>query len=578
MAVGAFEVKLFGVGMNGKVVSLNIGQPRLVTYRGMSFRTGILKTPIDAPLTLKRCNFTGDGQADLSAHGGIDKAVYCYPLEHYDFWRGEIGRAALPMGQFGENVTTAGVLESELRIGDLLRIGTALLQVSEPRIPCYKLVMHMNAGSDFSVRFLAANRTGFYCRVLEEGTVAPDDAITLVSREPSSPTVSEVIAATQFADRDPVKMRRVVKARDISAKWRARVRRMIDSELRRRMETAAPPTLAVAVDDAVPDARDVVSIWLRQEDGAPLPRALPGQYLTLIWPDGLKRTYSVSASDADGRHRITVKLARDAQGALGQASARIATLMSGDRLEIERPRGNFHPDIDSDTPLILAGAGIGVTPLMNMIEHVTRGGGRKVFAAFGMRHPGEHPLVDELKVLAAKRCNLEVFLAYSQYDGAPALGLPAPKSGRLAAADLLPHAGAPLAEIFLCGPGGFIRQMQDDLTQAGISPLAIRYEAFGPSTLLPAREVAADPAAKFTVSFSRSNMEVVWTPASGTLLNLAEAAGISPTFGCRAGSCGLCRTAIGEGRVSYVEPIDEPEAGYVYPCCAIPQADCRLDM
>jgi MOSC domain-containing protein YiiM/ferredoxin-NADP reductase len=578
MAVGAFEVKLFGVGMNGKVVSLNTGEPRLVTYRGMSFRTGILKTPIDAPLTLKRCNFTGDGQADLSAHGGIDKAVYCYPLEHYDFWRGEIGRAALPMGQFGENVTTAGVLESELRIGDLLRIGTALLQVSEPRIPCYKLVMHMNAGSDFSVRFLAANRTGFYCRVLEEGTVAPDDAITLVSREPSSPTVSEVIAATQFADRDPVKMRRVVKARDISAKWRARVRRMIDSELRRRMETAAPPTLAVAVDDAVPDARDVVSIWLRQEDGAPLPRALPGQYLTLIWPDGLKRTYSVSASDADGRHRITVKLARDAQGALGQASARIATLMSGDRLEIERPRGNFHPDIDSDTPLILAGAGIGVTPLMNMIEHVTRGGGRKVFAAFGMRHPGEHPLVDELKALAAKRCNLEVFLAYSQYDGAPALGLPAPKSGRLAAADLLPHAGAPLAEIFLCGPGGFIRQMQDNLTQAGISPLAIRYEAFGPSTLLPAREVAADPAAKFTVSFSRSNMEVVWTPASGTLLNLAEAAGISPTFGCRAGSCGLCRTAIGEGRVSYVEPIDEPEAGYVYPCCAIPQADCRLDM
>ena len=578
MAVGAFEVKLFGVGMNGKVVSLNIGEPRLVTYRGMSFRTGILKTPIDAPLTLKRCNFTGDGQADLSAHGGIDKAVYCYPLEHYDFWRGEIGRAALPMGQFGENVTTAGVLESELRIGDLLRIGTALLQVSEPRIPCYKLVMHMNAGSDFSVRFLAANRTGFYCRVLEEGTVAPDDAITLVSREPSSPTVSEVIAATQFADRDPVKMRRVVKARDISAKWRARVRRMIDSELRRRMETAAPPTLAVAVDDAVPDARDVVSIWLRQEDGAPLPRALPGQYLTLIWPDGLKRTYSVSASDADGRHRITVKLARDAQGALGHASARIATLMSGDRLEIERPRGNFHPDIDSDTPLILAGAGIGVTPLMNMIEHVTRGGGRKVFAAFGMRHPGEHPLVDELKALAAKRCNLEVFLAYSQYDGAPALGLPAPKSGRLAAADLLPHAGAPLAEIFLCGPGGFIRQMHDDLTQAGISPLAIRYEAFGPSTLLPARDVATDPAAKFTVSFSRSNMDIVWTPASGTLLNLAEAAGISPTFGCRAGSCGLCRTAIGEGRVSYVEPIDEPEAGYVYPCCAIPQADCRLDM
>ncbi len=128
--------------MNGRVASLNVGEPRLVTYRGMSFRTGILKAPTDAPLTLKQLNFVGDGQADLSGHGGIDKAVYCYPLEHYEFWRREIGRTDLPMGQFGENITTEGVLEGELRIGDVLRMGTAVLQVSEPRIPCYKLVMH----------------------------------------------------------------------------------------------------------------------------------------------------------------------------------------------------------------------------------------------------------------------------------------------------------------------------------------------------------------------------------------------------------------------------------------------------
>ena len=190
MAVGAFFRSVSLDGMNGKVASLNVGEPRLVTYRGMSFRTGILKAPTDAPLTLKRLNFVGDGQADLSAHGGIDKAVYCYPIEHYDFWRREIGRAVLPMGQFGENVTTEGVLESELRIGDVLRMGTAVLQVSEPRIPCYKLVMHMNAGSDFSVRFLAANRTGFYCRVLEEGTVGARRTRSRLCRAiPSSPTV-----------------------------------------------------------------------------------------------------------------------------------------------------------------------------------------------------------------------------------------------------------------------------------------------------------------------------------------------------------------------------------------------------
>jgi MOSC domain-containing protein YiiM/ferredoxin-NADP reductase len=565
--------------MNGKVVSLNVGEPRLVTYRGMSFRTGILKTPIDAPLILQRLNFAGDKQADTSAHGGVDKAVYCYPLEHYDFWRREIGRPTLPMGQFGENVTTAGLLESELRIGDILRIGTALLQVSEPRIPCYKLVMHMNAGSDFSIRFLAANRTGFYCRVLEEGTVAPAEAITLVSREPSSPTVSEVIAATQFADREPAKLRQVVRARDISAKWRSRVRRMIDAELRRRMEHAAPPSRPLIVDETVPDARDVFSIWLVSPDGASLPPALPGQYLTLTWPDGLKRTYSLSALDAGKRYRITVKLARDRQGSLGPASSRIATLKRGDRLDAERPRGNFHPDVEADTPLVLAAAGIGATPIMTMLDRVTRDGRRKVFAAFGMRAPDQHPLIDELKVLVEGRANLDVRLAYSQYDGAPVAGLPVAKRGRLAAADLLPQAAAPLAEVFLCGPGEFIRHMHDGLTAAGINPLCIRYEAFGPSTLVPARtDLAADPLTKLSVTFARSNMEAVWTPASGTLLNLAEAVGVSPTFGCRAGSCGLCRTKVTAGKVSYVEPIDEPEAGYVYPCCAIPETDCRLEM
>jgi MOSC domain-containing protein YiiM/ferredoxin-NADP reductase len=564
--------------MSGKVVSLNVGEPRLVTYRGMSFRTGIFKASTTRPLALKTLNFAGDGQADLSAHGGIDKAVYCYPIEHYEFWCREIGRTTLPMGQFGENITTAGVLEAELRIGDVLQIGTAVVQVSEPRIPCYKLVMRMVAGSDFAVRFLAANRTGFYCRVLQEGVVKASDALALLERDAASPTVSEVVAATQFADRDPAGLRRVRRARAISVKWQSRVRRMIDAEVRRRMETTGPRRAAFAVDEVARGTSDVVSIWLRRVDGGPLLPALPGQYVTVVWPDGMTRTYSLSAVDADRRYRITVKLVRDAGGTLGRASARIAKLKAGDRLDVERPRGNFHPDVDDDTPLVLAAAGIGVTPIMAMLERVTRHGRRNVFAAFGMRRADEHPLLDELKALAAERQRLSIMLAYSRHDGARVPGLPAPKQGRLRAADLLPHAAAPLAEVFLCGPGEFIRQMHDGLVERGVNTQCIRYEAFGPSTLLPARTVAADPDATFKIHFTRSDVRAVWSPTSGTLLNLAEAAGVSPAFGCRSGACGLCRTALGEGRVSYVEPIDEPDAGYVYPCCAIPEADCRLDL
>jgi ferredoxin len=148
----------------------------------------------------------------------------------------------------------------------------------------------------------------------------------------------------------------------------------------------------------------------------------------------------------------------------------------------------------------------------------------------------------------------------------------------LLAADLLPHALAPLAEVFLCGPGEFIRQMHDGLVERGVNTQCIRYESFGPSTLLPARDLAGDPDTTFTVSFTRSDVRAVWSPSSGTLLNLAEAAGVSPAFGCRSGACGLCRTELSDGRVSYVEPIDEPDDGYVFPCCAIPETDCRLDL
>jgi ferredoxin-NADP reductase len=344
------------------------------------------------------------------------------------------------------------------------------------------------------------------------------------------------------------------------------------------MSTAGAQRTSLAVDEVVRETGDVLSIWLVAADGGRVPRALPGQYVAIVWADGMTRTYSLSAIDADRRYRITVKLMRDARGALGKASARIAELNAGDILAAERPRGNFHPDVDDDTPLVLAAAGIGVTPIMAMLEHVTRLGRRNVYAAFGMRRADEHPLINELKALAAQRQRLSVLLAYSRHDGAPVSGLPAPKQGRLTAADLLPHAAAPLAEVFLCGPGKFIRQMHDGLVERGVNTQCIRSESFGPSSLLPARALAADPDTTIAVSFTRSDVQAFWSPTSGTLLNLAEAAGVSPAFGCRSGACGLCRTQISEGRVSYLEPIDEPDDGYVLPCCAIPETNCRLDL
>ncbi len=172
-----------------RLLSVNVGLPRTVEFQGHRIRTGIFKEPVASRVHVGKLDLDGDRQADLTVHGGPDKAVYVYDLSGYAHWRRALSRD-LPFGQFGENLTVEGMPETEVRIGDTYRIGTALLQVSQPRSPCFKLAMKMEM-PDFPRRFLAAGRTGFYFRVLEEGEVGAGDTITRVSREPGEITVLE---------------------------------------------------------------------------------------------------------------------------------------------------------------------------------------------------------------------------------------------------------------------------------------------------------------------------------------------------------------------------------------------------
>jgi MOSC domain-containing protein YiiM len=171
------------------VLSVNVGLPRSVPSRGRTVRTGIFKEPVLFRVQVGRLNLDGDRQADLRVHGGPDKAVYAYDLSGYAYWRQALSRE-LPFGQFGENLTVEGMPETEVRIGDAYRIGTALLQVSQPRSPCFKLAMKMEMPA-FPPLFLAEGRTGFYFRVLEEGEIGAGDAITRESRDPGGSTVLE---------------------------------------------------------------------------------------------------------------------------------------------------------------------------------------------------------------------------------------------------------------------------------------------------------------------------------------------------------------------------------------------------
>jgi MOSC domain-containing protein YiiM len=175
-----------------KVLSVNISGPKPLAYRGETVMTGIFKTPAAGRVRVHRLGLDGDVQVDRRVHGGVDKAVYIYPHEHYAHWEKFLSRKDFAFGQFGENLTTLGLLEDEMRVGEQLRIGSVLLQVTQPREPCFKLMTKMNDFS-FAKPFLTSGRTGFYLRVLEEGELGAGDAIERVASDPAAPTIREVV-------------------------------------------------------------------------------------------------------------------------------------------------------------------------------------------------------------------------------------------------------------------------------------------------------------------------------------------------------------------------------------------------
>ena len=177
-----------------RVLSVNVGRPRDVESHGRTVQTSIWKSPKQGRVRVNRLNLDGDQQSDLSVHGGADKAVYVYPGEHYAFWRRELPDLDIPWGAFGENLTIEGLLESEVRIGDRLEIGSAQFEITQPRLPCYKLGIRFGR-DDMIKRFLRAGRFGFYLAVRREGDVAAGDPIAFEAQNPEAPTIAEVAAS-----------------------------------------------------------------------------------------------------------------------------------------------------------------------------------------------------------------------------------------------------------------------------------------------------------------------------------------------------------------------------------------------
>ncbi len=204
------------------LISVNTGLPREVLWHGIQVTTGIFKQPIEGRVALRKLNLDGDRQADLTVHGGEHKAVYCYPLAHYGYWREELPGQALPMGAFGENFTTDGLLEDSAHIGDGFSVGSAEVIVTQPRLPCYKLGVRFQS-DDMVKRFLASGRTGFYLAVTREGEVGADDDIKTTNRDPNGVPVSEITRlylAKRYAHDDAASVHRALRVAALPESWK----------------------------------------------------------------------------------------------------------------------------------------------------------------------------------------------------------------------------------------------------------------------------------------------------------------------------------------------------------------------
>src|SRR5512133_3011780 len=326
--------------MVGKLLSVNVGMPKDVSWRGKTVFTGVYKDPVSGPRRVRRLNVDGDGQGDLGGHGGEQRAVFVYQIDSYRYWERELDRSDFVYGQFGENFTVEGLSDDEVCIGDRYRIGTAVFEVTQPRVTCYRVGLRMD-DPRIPALLVSHRRPGFYFRVLEEGDVEAGDEIVKLPSGPERLTVVEIDTLLYLPGHPRQQLLRALRIPALSPGWQGSFRALLEDQAgsgNAGLSATSPPPAwpgfrPLSVTGIEPESDSVISIRLEDPDGAPLPPAQPGQYLTLrIRPDddsaSVLRNYSLSGPPDAGHYRITVKREQD-----GTASGYLHTrLRVGDQL------------------------------------------------------------------------------------------------------------------------------------------------------------------------------------------------------------------------------------------------------
>jgi ferredoxin-NADP reductase/MOSC domain-containing protein YiiM len=588
-----------GRHLMARLLSINVGLPRDVAWKGQTVHTAIWKQPVQGRIAVRRLNVDGDGQGDLAGHGGEHRAVMVYQIDAYRYWEAQLHRNDFSFGQFGENFTVAGLPDDEVCIGDRYRIGSALFEVTQPRVTCYRVGIRM-AEPAMAALLVSHHRPGFYFRVLEEGEVGADDEIMKVADGPERVTVADIDALLYLPNPAREPLERSLRVPALSQGWKTSLKAIAEQKASEggnpglKASTGPAPAwqgfrpMRVAKLDR--EAANVVSLSIEPTDGTPLPAALPGQFLVLRLRTSsngpmLLRNYSMSGAPGAGAYRVSVK--RETNGVV--SSYLNDHLHAGDILEVSAPRGSFILR-SGDAPVVLLSAGIGATPVLAMLHSLASAASRReIWWIYGARNRAEHPFAKESRGLLQSLVNSRSHIVYSKPDSGDELGVDYDSVGHVDTPVFGRLGVARDADFYLCGPPSFLKQLTDSLKTWGVDPTRIHTEVFGseasitpgiaPSSHPPVHAPAGKPGIGPQISFTRSGLTVPWDSQFSSLLELAEACDVPVRWSCRTGVCHTCESALIGGTVTYdPDPLEPPATGNLLICYSRPSGDVEIDL
>jgi ferredoxin-NADP reductase/MOSC domain-containing protein YiiM len=585
-----------------RLLSVNVGLPRDIQWNGRTVHTAVWKDPVRGRCHVGRLNLDGDGQGDVAGHGGEQRAIFVYQIESYRYWQEQLKRTGFVNGQFGENFTIEGLADDDVGVGDRYQIGSALFEVTQPRVTCYRVGIRMNEPR-MPALLTSSGRPGFYLRVLLEGDVGAGDEIVKVGEAKERMTVAEINALLYSPDHPRDRLQRALQIEALSPGWRASFEALLDSQSTATTsgnaglvpEAAAHPVapgfrpLAVTAIDH--ESVDVFSLTMHSPDDRALRTALPGQYIVLrlrrtAGSAPLFRSYSLSGPPSGEQYRISVKV--EPNGAAGTYLR--DDIRVGDTLEVSEPRGSFILQ-SGERPVVLLSAGIGATPVLAMLHALaTAHSTRQVLWLYGTRDREHHPFAAEVRRLMAMLPNGRSQICYSRPGSGDKMPEDFDTTGHLSQ-PVFQKVGVPRdADVYLCGPVRFMADMKMTLEMSGVAPERIHVELFNGSEPMTPGVVGAathvphapehDTGTGALVSFARSGIAAHWNASAyQSILELAEACDVPVRWSCRTGVCHNCESGLVSGTVVYgPEPLERPADGNLLVCCSQPIRDVVVDL